>query len=71
MKIAFIVTICALWSSGFLARWEIGDSIRALDYRLPRPDVYPERINITGTLGGGTQASYIAALDPGIHCVKF
>jgi pimeloyl-ACP methyl ester carboxylesterase len=46
-----------------LARWEIWDGIRAVDYLLTRPDVDPERINITGTSGGGTQTAYIAALD--------
>ena len=52
-----------------LARWEIWDGIRALDYLLKRPDVDPERISITGTSGGGTQAAYIAALDPRIKVV--
>ncbi len=52
-----------------LARWEIWDGIRALDYLLTRPDVDPERISITGTSGGGTQAAYIAALDPRIKVV--
>ena len=46
-----------------LARWEIWDGIRAVDYLLTRPDVDPQRINITGTSGGGTQVAYIAALD--------
>jgi hypothetical protein len=46
-----------------LARWEIWDGIRALDYLLTRLDVDSERINITGTSGGGTQTAYIAALD--------
>jgi cephalosporin-C deacetylase-like acetyl esterase len=49
-----------------LARWEIWDGIRALDYLLTRPDVDPDRINITGTSGGGFQAAHIAALDPRI-----
>ena len=49
-----------------LARWEIWDGIRAVDYLLTRPDVDPERINITGTSGGGFQAAHIAALDPRI-----
>jgi hypothetical protein len=49
-----------------LARWEIWDGIRALDYILTRPDVDPERINITGTSGGGFQTAHIAALDPRI-----
>jgi cephalosporin-C deacetylase-like acetyl esterase len=52
-----------------LARWEIWDGIRALDYLLTRPDVDPQRINITGTSGGGTQTAYIAALDPRIKVV--
>jgi hypothetical protein len=49
-----------------LARWEIWDGMRAVDYLLTRPDVDPERINITGTSGGGTQTALIAALDPRI-----
>ena len=52
-----------------LARWEIWDGIRAVDYLLTRADVDPERINITGTSGGGTQTAYIAALDPRIKVV--
>jgi pimeloyl-ACP methyl ester carboxylesterase len=46
-----------------LARWEVWDGIRAVDYLLTRPDVDRERINITGTSGGGFQAAHIAALD--------
>jgi pimeloyl-ACP methyl ester carboxylesterase len=49
-----------------LARWEIWDGIRAVDYLLTRPEVNPERINITGTSGGGFQAAHIAVLDPRI-----
>lgn len=46
-----------------LARWEIWDGIRAVDYLLTRSDVDPERINITGTSGGGFQTAVIAAID--------
>ena len=49
-----------------LARWEVWDGIRAVDYLLTRPDVDGERISITGTSGGGTQTALIAALDPRI-----
>jgi len=49
-----------------LARWEIWDGIRAVDYLLTRADIDSERIAITGTSGGGTQAALIAALDPRI-----
>ena len=46
-----------------LARWEIWDGIRAVDYLLTRDDVDAERISITGSSGGGTQTAYIAAID--------
>lgn len=49
-----------------LARWEIWDGLRAFDYLLTRPEVDPDRINITGTSGGGFQAIHIAALEPRI-----
>ena len=49
-----------------LARWEVWDGIRAVDYLLTRPDVDGERISITGTSGGGTQTALIAVLDPRI-----
>ena len=52
-----------------LARWEIWDGIRALDYLLTRPEVDAERISIVGTSGGGTQTAYIAALDKRIKVV--
>jgi cephalosporin-C deacetylase-like acetyl esterase len=50
-----------------LARWEIWDGIRAVDYLLTRPEVDGERISITGTSGGGFQATLIAALDERIR----
>jgi pimeloyl-ACP methyl ester carboxylesterase len=49
-----------------LARWEIWDGMRSVDYLLTRPDVDAGRISITGTSGGGTQTALIAALDPRI-----
>jgi hypothetical protein len=52
-----------------LARWEIWDGIRAVDYLLTRPEVDSERINIVGTSGGGTQAAEIAAVDKRIKVV--
>jgi pimeloyl-ACP methyl ester carboxylesterase len=52
-----------------LARWEIWDGIRAVDYLLTRLDVDPERISITGTSGGGFQTTLIAALDRRIKVV--
>src|SRR6266404_3718093 len=52
-----------------LARWEVWDGIRAVDYLLTRPDVDGERISITGTSGGGTQTALIAALDRRIKVI--
>ncbi len=52
-----------------LARWEIWDGMRALDYLLTRPEVDPGRISITGTSGGGTQSAQIGALDERIRVI--
>ncbi|MCL2711219.1 MAG: acetylxylan esterase [Planctomycetaceae bacterium] len=45
------------------ATFEVWDMIRALDYLESRDDIIAERIGVTGTSGGGTQTSYIMALD--------
>ena len=52
-----------------LANTMIWDGIRALDYLVTRPEVDNARIGITGRSGGGTQSSYIAAIDPRIKAV--
>ena len=39
------------------------DGIRALDYLSSRPEVDADRLGISGNSGGGTQSSYIFALD--------
>ncbi len=52
-----------------LARWEVWDGMRAVDYLLSRPDVDGKRINITGTSGGGTQTALIGALDDRIKAI--
>jgi len=52
-----------------LARWEVWDGIRALDYLLTRPDVDSARISITGTSGGGFQAALLGALDTRIKTI--
>jgi dienelactone hydrolase len=46
-----------------VAQFMIWDGIRALDYLLSRPEIDPARVGITGNSGGGTQASYLMALD--------
>lgn len=52
-----------------LARWEVWDGMRAVDYLLTRTDVDPHRISITGTSGGGFQAALLGALDERIKVV--
>jgi hypothetical protein len=57
----------ALLAGASLARWEIWDGMRAIDYLLTRSDVDVNRISITGTSGGGFQTAHIAALDERIN----
>ncbi|MFN0103957.1 MAG: alpha/beta fold hydrolase [Bryobacteraceae bacterium] len=52
-----------------MARYEILDGVRALDYLLTRPEIDPKRIAIAGNSGGGTQAAYLAAVEPRLAAV--
>jgi dienelactone hydrolase len=45
------------------ATFEIWDGMRGIDYLQSRPEVDPCRIGCTGNSGGGTQTSYLMALD--------
>ncbi len=45
------------------ARFEIWDGMRAIDYLQSRPEIDSKRIGCTGNSGGGTQTSYLMALD--------
>ena len=47
-----------------VSRYFIHDGMRAIDYLVGRFDVDGERIGAAGCSGGGTQTTYIAALDP-------
>lgn len=49
------------------ARFEIWDGMRAIDYLQSRPEVDPKRMGCTGNSGGGTQTSYLMALDDRIR----
>jgi len=49
------------------ARFEIWDAMRGIDYLQSRPEVDPQRIGCTGNSGGGTQTSYMMALDERIR----
>lgn len=48
------------------ATFMVQDMIRSVDYLQEREDVDPNRIGVAGNSGGGTQASYLMALDPRI-----
>jgi len=55
------------------ATFEVWDMIRALDYLESREDIDGKRLGVTGNSGGGTQTSYIMALDDRVqaaaaHC---
>jgi cephalosporin-C deacetylase-like acetyl esterase len=52
-----------------IARYETWDGIRAFDYLLTRKDVDPKRIGVAGNSGGGTQAAYLAVLEPRLAAV--
>jgi len=46
-----------------VARYFVWDGMRGIDYLQSRPEVDPSRIGCTGCSGGGTQTTYISALD--------
>lgn len=51
-------------TGGSLAQFLVWDGIRAVDYLLTRQDVDPKRLAVAGNSGGGTQAAYLAAMEP-------
>lgn len=50
------------------AMYEIWDGMRGIDYLESRREIDPKRIGCTGNSGGGTQTSYLMALDPRVYC---
>lgn len=52
------------------AWFEIWDGMRAIDYLQSRPEIDPQRIGCTGNSGGGTQTSYLMALDDRIKAAS-
>ncbi len=59
----------ALLTGHHFARYELWDGIRAVDYLLTRDDVDPERLAVAGNSGGGTQAAYLAVVEPRLTAV--
>jgi hypothetical protein len=52
-----------------LVRYMVGDGMRAVDYLLTREDVDGSRLAVTGTSGGGFQATWLGALDARIGAI--
>jgi hypothetical protein len=59
----FLNGAAAILKGQSVARYFVHDGMRAIDYLVSRPEVDPDRIGATGCSGGGTQTTYIAALD--------
>ncbi len=59
----FMAGAQAVLAGQSVARYFIWDGIRGIDYLQTRGDVDGERIGCTGCSGGGTQATFISALD--------
>jgi hypothetical protein len=53
-----------LLAGEFLGTWFAWDGIRGVDYLLTRPEVDPKHIGLTGNSGGGTQSTWLCALEP-------
>ncbi|MEM7134591.1 MAG: acetylxylan esterase [Chloroflexota bacterium] len=53
-----------LLTGDYLGSWLAWDAIRGLDYLLGRPETDSRRVGVTGCSGGGTQTTFVAALDP-------
>ncbi len=58
-----LVGVGALLVGQNTATYRIWDGIRSLDYLVSRPEIDSKRIGCTGCSGGGTETSYLMALD--------
>ena len=59
-----LLNLGALLVGRSVVGYEAWDGIRSIDYLLSRPEVDPEKpVGMTGTSGGGTQTTFLMALD--------
>ena len=58
----------ALMLGESMVGWRVWDVIRSIDFLTTLSDVDSSRIGLMGISGGGTVASYAAALDPRVTC---
>jgi len=66
-------TMCAIGSALLgrnTARYRIWDAMRAMDVLCERPEVDPQRMGCTGNSGGGTETSYMLALEDRIRAAS-
>ncbi|MCA9044328.1 MAG: acetylxylan esterase [Planctomycetaceae bacterium] len=64
----FLVGVGSILVGRNTAHYEIWDGMRAIDYLVSRPEIDPDKIGMTGCSGGGTQTSYVMALDDRVKC---
>lgn len=64
----FLVGVGSILVGTNAAQFRIWDGMRAIDYLASRSDIDARRIGATGCSGGGTESSYLMALDDRVLC---
>ena len=64
----FLVGVGSILVGANTAQYRVWDGMRAIDYLETRDDIDARRIGATGCSGGGTESSYLMALDARVLC---